>query len=193
MPWPRTDSAELIDPYGGQRDLAQRLLRHVSEAFVEDPVRVLRVARFAARFAPLGFRIAPETMALMRRMTARRRGERPGARTRLAGNRARAARSRAAGILRDAARLRCPRGALPRSRCALWRTAAATLASGDRHRRARHARAALRSAAPGFLAGALRRTHARSGQGAHAARALAEPPRPRGAVGARRSKRCAHV
>jgi tRNA nucleotidyltransferase (CCA-adding enzyme) len=63
-----TDSGEIIDPYGGQADLAARQLRHVSEAFVEDPVRVLRVARFAARLAPLGFRVAPETLALMRRM-----------------------------------------------------------------------------------------------------------------------------
>ncbi len=58
----------LIDPYGGRRDLEARLLRHVSDAFVEDPVRVLRVARFAARFAPLGFSVAPETLALMRAM-----------------------------------------------------------------------------------------------------------------------------
>jgi tRNA nucleotidyltransferase (CCA-adding enzyme) len=61
----------LIDPYGGRRDLDARLLRHVSPAFVEDPVRVLRVARFAARFAPLGFRVAPETLDLMRAMVAR--------------------------------------------------------------------------------------------------------------------------
>lgn len=61
---------KLIDPYGGQRDLEARLLRHVSPAFSEDPVRVLRVARFAARFAPLGFRIAPETLTLMRQMVA---------------------------------------------------------------------------------------------------------------------------
>ncbi len=60
----------LIDPHGGVRDLEQRWLRHVSPAFVEDPVRVLRIARFAARFAPLGFRIAAETLALMRRMAA---------------------------------------------------------------------------------------------------------------------------
>ncbi|MEW6765041.1 MAG: multifunctional CCA addition/repair protein [Pseudomonadota bacterium] len=58
----------LVDPYGGTRDLQARLLRHVSPAFVEDPVRLLRVARFAARFAGLGFRVADETMALMRRM-----------------------------------------------------------------------------------------------------------------------------
>src|SRR5580658_554279 len=60
----------IVDPYGGQRDLKARLLRHVSAAFVEDPVRVLRVARFAARFAEAGFRIAPETEALMAHMTA---------------------------------------------------------------------------------------------------------------------------
>ena len=58
----------LTDPYGGQRDLQARLLRHVSPAFVEDPLRVLRVARFAARYRGLGFRIAPETLALMRRI-----------------------------------------------------------------------------------------------------------------------------
>jgi len=59
----------LIDPYGGEKDLGARLLRHVSPAFSEDPVRVLRVARFAARFAPLGFKVAPETLALMRGMS----------------------------------------------------------------------------------------------------------------------------
>ena len=59
----------LVDPYGGEQDLKARVLRHVSPHFVEDPVRVLRAARFAARFAPLGFRIAPETLALMREMT----------------------------------------------------------------------------------------------------------------------------
>jgi tRNA nucleotidyltransferase (CCA-adding enzyme) len=58
----------LVDPYGGAHDLEARVLRHVSPAFVEDPVRVLRVARFAARYAPLGFRVADETLALMRRM-----------------------------------------------------------------------------------------------------------------------------
>ncbi|MBN8495039.1 MAG: multifunctional CCA addition/repair protein, partial [Burkholderiales bacterium] len=56
----------LIDPFGGQRDLQQRVLRHVSQAFVEDPVRILRVARFAARLAD--FEVAPETLSLMRRM-----------------------------------------------------------------------------------------------------------------------------
>ena len=61
----------LVDPHGGKRDLEARLLRHVSPAFVEDPVRVLRVARFAARFAPLGFRVAPETNELMHAMVER--------------------------------------------------------------------------------------------------------------------------
>lgn len=55
----------LYDPYGGQADLAARVLRHVSPAFVEDPLRVLRVARFAARYAYLGFSIHPDTLALM--------------------------------------------------------------------------------------------------------------------------------
>jgi tRNA nucleotidyltransferase (CCA-adding enzyme) len=64
------EHGSIIDPYGGQADLAARTLRHVSEAFIEDPVRILRVARFAARYAPLGFRIAPETLELMRRITA---------------------------------------------------------------------------------------------------------------------------
>ena len=64
----RAPDGELVDPYGGQRDLSARLLRHVSAAFVEDPVRVLRVARFAARFAGLGFSVAPETLQLMRQM-----------------------------------------------------------------------------------------------------------------------------
>lgn len=63
-------SGEIIDPYGGRRDLEARLLRHVSEAFIEDPVRILRVARFAARYAELGFRVAEETLELMTRMTA---------------------------------------------------------------------------------------------------------------------------
>ena len=60
----------LIDPHGGRRDLDARVLRHVSQAFAEDPVRILRVARFLARFAPLGFSIAPETLQLMRAMVA---------------------------------------------------------------------------------------------------------------------------
>ena len=61
-------NGRVIDPYGGLGDLEQRLLRHVSPAFVEDPVRILRVARFAARLAGLGFRVADDTLRLMRAM-----------------------------------------------------------------------------------------------------------------------------
>ena len=63
------EDGNLIDPYGGVKDIEERVLRHVSSAFTEDPLRVLRVARFAARFAPLGFRIAEETVALMRQLS----------------------------------------------------------------------------------------------------------------------------
>lgn len=66
----RDAEGRLIDPWSGARDLEQRWLRHVSPAFAEDPVRILRIARFSARYAPLGFRIAPETLDLMRRMVA---------------------------------------------------------------------------------------------------------------------------
>ena len=66
-----TGDGELIDPYGGRDDLENRVLRHVSPAFREDPLRVLRVARFAARFKHLGFGIAPETMHFMREMVGR--------------------------------------------------------------------------------------------------------------------------
>lgn len=65
------ETGKLIDPWGGQADIARHVLRHVSDAFEEDPLRVLRVARFAARFHNLGFSIAPETMALIQRMVER--------------------------------------------------------------------------------------------------------------------------
>ena len=64
----QTETGEIIDPFDGQRDLDRKLLKHVSDAFSEDPLRVLRVARFAARFSHLGFRIAPETLELMNNM-----------------------------------------------------------------------------------------------------------------------------
>lgn len=64
------EDGTLIDPFGGRRDIEQRILRHVSPAFTEDPLRVLRVAKFAARFHGLGFRIADETFALMKEMSA---------------------------------------------------------------------------------------------------------------------------
>ncbi|KAA8734850.1 multifunctional CCA addition/repair protein [Acinetobacter qingfengensis] len=59
------EQGHIIDPYGGQQDLEQRILRHVSEAFIEDPLRVLRIARFAARYHRYGFQIADETLKLM--------------------------------------------------------------------------------------------------------------------------------
>ncbi len=62
------ENGMLIDPHGGRRDLEERKLRHVSPAFAEDPLRVLRVARFAARFAGMGFTVADETMALMQQL-----------------------------------------------------------------------------------------------------------------------------
>jgi tRNA nucleotidyltransferase (CCA-adding enzyme) len=64
------EQGNIIDPYNGRKDIAARCLRHVSDAFVEDPVRVLRVARFAARFHHLGFSIADETRELIRQMGA---------------------------------------------------------------------------------------------------------------------------
>ncbi len=67
----QSEDGTLIDPFNGQRDLQARILRHVSPAFVEDPVRVLRLARFAARFAPLGFTVAPDTETLMGAMVER--------------------------------------------------------------------------------------------------------------------------
>lgn len=65
----RSSDGTLIDPYGGQQDLSARILRHVSDAFIEDPLRVLRVARFAARYAHLNFTIATDTLALMRQIS----------------------------------------------------------------------------------------------------------------------------
>ena len=64
----RDESGHIIDPYGGQLDLERKVLRHVSDAFIEDPLRVLRVARFSARFAQLGFSVAPETTEMMKKM-----------------------------------------------------------------------------------------------------------------------------
>jgi tRNA nucleotidyltransferase (CCA-adding enzyme) len=64
------DQGNLIDPFNGQADIDNKLLRHVSPAFAEDPLRVLRVARFAARYAHLGFRVADETLVLMREIVS---------------------------------------------------------------------------------------------------------------------------
>jgi tRNA nucleotidyltransferase (CCA-adding enzyme) len=64
----QTLKGDYVDPFHGQEDLQKKILRHVSPAFVEDPVRILRIARFSARFVSLGFNIAPETLAFMREM-----------------------------------------------------------------------------------------------------------------------------
>jgi len=64
----QAEDGSLVDPFGGRKDLESRKLRHVSDAFSEDPLRILRTARFAARFQHLGFRVADETMALMQQM-----------------------------------------------------------------------------------------------------------------------------
>ena len=63
------DTGKIVDPYNGQNDLNNRVLRHVSEAFIEDPLRVLRVARFAARYHEYGFTVAPETLTLMTQLS----------------------------------------------------------------------------------------------------------------------------
>ncbi len=65
-----SETGKIIDPFNGQKDLEQRTLRHVSDAFIEDPLRVLRVARFAARYHHLGFSVADETLALMTKISA---------------------------------------------------------------------------------------------------------------------------
>lgn len=66
----RADDGRIIDPYDGRGDIARRVLLHVSAAFIEDPVRLLRLARYYTRLAPLGFRVADDTMALVRDMVA---------------------------------------------------------------------------------------------------------------------------
>ncbi|WP_299979609.1 multifunctional CCA addition/repair protein [uncultured Pseudoteredinibacter sp.] len=66
----KSANGDIIDPYNGQRDIQNKILRHVSAAFAEDPLRILRLARFLARYQHLGFSVAPETMALMRSMVA---------------------------------------------------------------------------------------------------------------------------
>ncbi len=155
-------------PYGGQRDLEARVLRHVSPAFVEDPLRVLRVARFAARFAPLGFTVAPETLDLMRGIVTR------GEMAALVPERVWVETERALGedrptvyfeVLRE---LRRARGGVPGDRRARRRAAAGKVASGDRHRRAHDAGARGRHRAVARHDRALRRTGARRRQGPHA-------------------------
>ncbi len=118
----RSAEGELIDPYGGVADLQARVLRHVSDAFGEDPLRVLRVARFAARFAHLGFHIADETLALMRQMAHGGELAALTAERVWKGNRKGAAKPEPAGLFSGVARLRCAGGAVPGNRRAVRRT-----------------------------------------------------------------------
>ncbi len=116
----------VVDPWGGQADLAARVLRHVGPAFAEDPVRILRLARFAARFTD--FAVAPQTLPLCRAMVGGRRGRRAGARAGLAGTAhvglMEAEPSRMIGSCASAARWR---GCCPRStRCSACRSVPST-------------------------------------------------------------------
>ena len=97
------DTDALIDPFGGQRDIHDRVLRHVSDAFAEDPVRLLRLARFAARWPQ--FTVADDTRALLQKPGRQRRDRRPGARARVAGGVARTVRGAAQPHVRCAARI----------------------------------------------------------------------------------------
>ncbi len=125
----RDADGALIDPHGGRADLEARKLRHVSEAFNEDPVRILRVARFLARYEPLGFTIAPETLARMRAMVAAGEADAlvPERIWQETATRARGA--RAGRLAAGAARLRGTGAHLPGARRALWRAAAGEMAS----------------------------------------------------------------
>ena len=118
------ENGHIIDAYGGQNDLRDRLLRHISPAFSEDPLRVLRVARFAARYAHLSFRIADETMALMTAGT-------PDARTRLERDRKRPDHPQPTGLFPGSARLRGAESAVPGNRRAVWRARPGEMAPGN--------------------------------------------------------------
>lgn len=174
------EQGRVIDPYGGQADLEARLLRHVSPAFAEDPLRVLRVARFAARYAGLGFRIAAETLALMRQLAE------SGELQALTPERSWKEISRALmepnpevfiQVLHDC-------GALaeldPGSRGAVRRTAAGGPPSGNRYRRPCPVGIAAMRPPPAAAQRTLGLPPARPGQGTHQRSGLAPPYRPRG-------------
>ena len=156
-----------------------RLLRHVSDAFAEDPVRILRVARFAARYAPLGFRVADETMALMRQMVA------DGEANALVAERVWTETEKALGeplpgrLHQRAARMRRVESRLPGDRRVVRRAAAGEMASGDRHRHPSADGAARSGEARRWRRRALRGAHARSRQGRDTRRQTALASRPR--------------
>ena len=171
------EAGALIDPHGGQRDLAAKVLRHVSPAFAEDPVRILRVARFAARFAE--FTVAPETLALMRAMVEA--GEVDAlVPERVWQELARGLMERhAVAHVRGAARLRRAGAAAARGGPPVGRAAARRAPPRDRHRRAPDDGARHGGAAGRQPRGALRLPVPRPRQGHDAGRRAAAPPRPR--------------
>jgi tRNA nucleotidyltransferase (CCA-adding enzyme) len=166
----------VIDPYGGQKDLAARKFRHVSDAFAEDPVRILRVARFAARFHD--FTVAPETVALMRKIVDA--GEVDAlvperVWQELSRGLMEAKPSRMFDVLRECGALAHLLPELDR----LWGVPSAGISSRSRYRRARDDGDRLRGQRRRIAAGALCRDGARPRQGHHARRHAAAPHRPR--------------
>ncbi len=127
----RDDDGQIIDPYHGRRDLEARLLRHVSPAFGEDPLRVLRVARFAARYAHLSFRIADETLNANARNDRGRRAGTSDAGTGMERDGKCAYHPQSAGLLPGIARLRRPARPVSGNRRPVWRTRAGKVASGN--------------------------------------------------------------
>jgi tRNA nucleotidyltransferase (CCA-adding enzyme) len=132
-----TEDGEIIDPHGGRADLEARLLRHVSRSFVEDPVRILRVARFAARFGE--FAVAPETLEPHEKHGGRRRGGCPGAGAGLAGVGAGPDGGDAFPDVPGAAGVRRPGQAAARTGPAVRRAPARQAPSGGGHRHPHHA------------------------------------------------------
>jgi tRNA nucleotidyltransferase (CCA-adding enzyme) len=120
----RDADGSIIDPYGGQRDLTAKILRHVSPAFREDPLRVFRVARFAARYAPLGFRVADDTLQLMQAMCASGETGQPDARARMERNRTCAGRRSSRCLSTGIARLRRTSALVPGNRTLIRHTPA---------------------------------------------------------------------
>jgi tRNA nucleotidyltransferase (CCA-adding enzyme) len=166
----RAADGTIVDPYGGRQDLENRIFRHVSEAFAEDPVRILRLARFAARFPE--FRVAESTNALMRRMVEE------GEVDALVPERVWQELSRGLMEQKPSRMFDVLRDCGARARRAVGRAPAAAAPSGSRHRRPHDAGDRLRGRTSFRAAGALCRPHARPRQGPHAGRTLAQAPWP---------------
>ena len=179
----RDEKGVLIDPFGGQADLRAGVLRHVSPAFVEDPLRVLRVARFAARF---GFVVAPETARLMRVLVGVRRARGACAGARLAGARARPDGAASGAPALRVARLRRARAVAARSGRDRWRGRGARRGARPGLRCACRARSNTRRGATSPFRSAMRSSSARLGDAGIAANA-----RSGDGVRTRRDVRCA--